>query len=197
MVGDSITAGAGTSASWRDSYARRALNRVCGASCDAANSATVGHSGQCLVVTFCGYGPPLTSTWQTEVLDATPKPTTVVLEIGRNDLAHAADTDMQNAYTSLVSSAAVRGIRVIVGTIPPAAAGYQWWNWTEAQRVRVNAWIRATFAYVADFEAVLLAPGSSAMWAGYDSGDHIHPNDLGAVRMGDMVNTGQMQGALP
>ena len=196
FAGDSITAGYGTTAAWRDGYPRRAADKACGTDCGTV--LVVGHAGQCLVYPGCGYGPTLLATFGPEVLAAVPRPTTVVLEIGRNDLAHASDTDMQNAYLALVAQATTAGVHVIVGTIPPAGQAYQWWNWTEPQRQRINQWLRATFAAdVADYEAVLMAPGSGNpgwMWAGYDSGDHIHPGDLGAVRMADMLPLDRLQG---
>jgi lysophospholipase L1-like esterase len=195
FAGDSITAGYGVTAAWRDGYPRRASDKACGQNC--APVLVVGHAGQCLVYPGCGYGSTLLTTFGPEVLQATPKPTTVVVEIGRNDLSHATDTDLESAYKTLANDAAAAGVRVIVGTIPPAGQAYQWFNWTELQRQRINQWIRSTFgADVADFEAVLLAPNSGSpgyMWGGYDSGDHVHPADLGAVRMADMLPLDRLQ----
>jgi len=149
----------------------------------------VAHGGQCLVATICGYGPPLISTWAAEVLNATPKPTTVVVAIGRNDLYHVTDTQMVNAYSYLVSTAQAVGIRVIVMTIVPAASTYQWFSYTEPQRVRVNNLIRSTFGQdVADAEASI----GSLDGVVYDSGDHIHPAWPAHVVMADTVPLGRI-----
>lgn len=187
-VGDSITAGAGTSGAWRDSYAQRAFNRICGSFCGP--NANLGHSGQCLVTTYCGYGPTLLSTFPGEVYGHGV--TTVLIEIGRNDLAHATDAQLEDGYLQLAYGASTHGIKALFSTIPPAGAGYQWASYTEPQRTRINQWIRAQFGTsVIDSEAVLLS--GNVMWAPYDSGDHIHPGDLGAMRMADMVTLSEVQ----
>jgi hypothetical protein len=204
FAGNSITVGYGTSAAWRDSYPQRTINRVCGWNCGP--TAIVGHPGQCLVYPGCGYGPTLLSTFGPEVLATAPTPTTVLVEIGTNDLAHASDTDMETAYQTLVAQGAAVGARVLVGTIPPYGAGYTWYSWVEAQRERINTWIVTTYgsggqcggtSQCVDFAAVLTtgSPGAYYMWAPYDSGDHVHPDDLGAMRMADMLAPGQLQGA--
>jgi lysophospholipase L1-like esterase len=187
-VGDSIAEGAGTAYPEFQSWPQRAFNRILGP--DRTRARTVAHGGQCLTATICGYGAPLTSTWQAEVLNTTPKPTTVIVEIGRNDLAHVTDDQMINAYGQLRASAAMVGIRVIIMTIAPAGDGYQYWDWTEPQRRSVNARIRSTFAPdVADVAASL---GDSLTWGPYDSGDNIHWAWPAAVVAADTIPLGRI-----
>jgi lysophospholipase L1-like esterase len=55
-------------------------------------------------------------------------------------------------------------------------------------RQAVNKWIRESGAYdgVADFDAVVRDPANPKhIKAEFDSGDHLHPNDAGYVRMGE------------
>jgi len=135
-------------------------------------------------------GLPLVATWETEVLDASPAPTTVIVQAGRNDLVHAGDEQLLAAYAELVQSAATRGIRVLVCTILPSATTYQWAPWTEPPRRRVNDLIRQRFAPdVVDWAA----PLGDALDGAYDSGDHIHPSWIAVVPGSDMVPLGRIQ----
>lgn len=186
-VGDSITAGTALMFGWQ-SWPERAANRALGP--DHSRMRVVAHGGQCLVATTCGYGAPLVQTWPAEVLSATPTPTTILVLIGRNDLAHVTDDEMIAALHQLASSAAAIGARVIVGTILPAGAGYVWWDWTEPQRRRVNNRIRSEFGSdVFDGAASI----GDSLYGWYDSGDRIHPAWPAHVVVGDAVPVGRIQ----
>ncbi|WP_123601275.1 SGNH/GDSL hydrolase family protein [Micromonospora sp. Llam0] len=55
----------------------------------------------------------------------------------------------------------------------------------------VNHWIRTSGAFdgVVDFAAALADPTDPTRLAsGYDSGDHLHPNDAGCAAMADAVD---------
>jgi lysophospholipase L1-like esterase len=61
----------------------------------------------------------------------------------------------------------------------------------EAKRQAVNGWIRAGGAFdaVIDFEAALRETAHpSRMLPEYDCGDHLHPNDVGYLRMGQIID---------
>ena len=61
----------------------------------------------------------------------------------------------------------------------------------EAERLSINAWIRdnGDFAAVIDFETALRDPAQpTRMLPRWDSGDHLHPNDLGYRHMADSVD---------
>ena len=61
----------------------------------------------------------------------------------------------------------------------------------EAKRQGVNRWIRTSRAYdaVIDFDRVLRDPSQpSRLLPAYDSGDHVHPNDVGCQAMADAVD---------
>jgi lysophospholipase L1-like esterase len=61
----------------------------------------------------------------------------------------------------------------------------------EAKRQAVNAWIRESGAFdgVIDFEAALRDPSHpTQMLPKYDCGDHLHPSDLGYLRMGQIID---------
>lgn len=188
-VGDSITAG------WGAGYPPRTYpavldDRYFGE--DRSRTVTIGHPGQCLVAAGCGY-TPLVQTWAPEVLNAAPTPTTVVLEIGSNDLGHTDEVTMETALLSLVQQATARGIRVIVGTITPRSSSMwtTYWTWGP-EREHVNAWIRSTFGVnVADFDKALAQPDT---WARPEamSSDAVHPNIYGAADMAYCVPLAQV-----
>jgi lysophospholipase L1-like esterase len=61
----------------------------------------------------------------------------------------------------------------------------------EAKRQTLNAWIRDNdvFDAVIDFEAALRDPDHpTRMLPRWDSGDHLHPNDLGYTHMADRID---------
>lgn len=188
IVGDSITAGSYLPAPWRDSYAERTADLLCGTGCPEVH--IVGHGGQCLVATGCGYASNLMSTFQAEVLNATPTPTEVLVEIGVNDLGHATDLQMQAAYTQLAAWCAAAGIKFTVGTITPQVPSvYAYWDyWNDQLRQRTNTWLRTTYgASVADFDAVLRLPSADTLDPVYAWSDGLHINPYGTMRMADMT----------
>jgi lysophospholipase L1-like esterase len=124
----------------------------------------------------------------------------VVLE-GINDLGLAsrslaplpAAADLIAAHRQLVERAHARGLKIYVGTLTPyegtTIAGY-WSQEGEATRQAVNQWIRTSKAYdaVIDFEAATRNPGQPTWFLPQaDSGDHLHPGDLGYKTMADAV----------
>lgn len=184
-AGDSIAAGTGLAFGWQ-SWPQRTFDRTFGP--DRTRARTVAHPGQCLIATICT-GQPLVQTWQAEVLQAEPRPTTVIVESGRNDLAHVSDTQMVATYRWLRDTATAAGVRMIVMTILPAGLGYTYWDQTEPQRRRVNAAIRAEFgADVADAAAAI----GDNLYGWYDSGDHIHPAWPAHVVAADSVPIGRI-----
>lgn len=186
VVGDSITAGQGIyPADYSRSYAHVLEDRVFGE--DHSKAVTVGHSSQCLAITGCGYGLRLLDTWGPEVVNAAPKPTTVVVEIGTNDLNNGATAaQVEAAFDQLIKAAP--GIRVIVGTIPPRGVTPLW----DPARRAVNTWIRTNYgANVADFD-VALTNGANALRSQVDSGDGIHPNVYGQADMAYCVSLAQI-----
>ena len=61
----------------------------------------------------------------------------------------------------------------------------------EEKRQAVNHWIRTSGEYdaVIDFDAVVRDPSiPTQLWSDYDSGDHLHPNDLGYESMGNAID---------
>jgi lysophospholipase L1-like esterase len=133
----------------------------------------------------------------------------VVIFLGINDIGWPGTAIEPNAtvrsaeeiiagYRQLIERAHVRSIKAIGSPLTPfenALAespnrGYFTPD-KEAKRVAINNWIRTSGAFdgIVDFEHVLADPAHpSAMARGYDSGDHLHPNDAGYKAMGESVD---------
>jgi lysophospholipase L1-like esterase len=122
-----------------------------------------------------------------------------VLE-GVNDLgvAHAPDgprdvvdaDDLILAYRQMIESARVRGVRIYGATILPYQGAVYFAPAGEAERLKVNAWIRDSGAFdgVIDLDAVMRDPGNPArLREDYEVGDRLHPNDAGYAAMADAI----------
>jgi lysophospholipase L1-like esterase len=95
-----------------------------------------------------------------------------------------------NAYRQMVLRAHDHGIKVLLATILPYKGAGYWSAWGEEQRAKVNAWIRSQKEAdgVVDFDAAVRNPADPQAFApAYDSGDHLHPNDVGFTAMAKAV----------
>jgi lysophospholipase L1-like esterase len=119
----------------------------------------------------------------------------VIVRIGSNDLGFVhslappgesvnAD-DLIGGYRRLITLAHQHGQAIVGTTIPPfenaAIPGYST-PAKDAIRQQVNAWIRHghQFDAVLDADQILHDPSHPArLLPAYDSGDHLHPNDVG------------------
>jgi lysophospholipase L1-like esterase len=105
--------------------------------------------------------------------------------------------DLIDAYRQLIKLSHHKGIRVIGSTIPgfenslfkdPPMQFYT--PEKEAVRQKVNDWIlhSGEFDGLIDFDAVVRDPDDpKRIRPDYDSGDHLHPNDAGAIAEGEAI----------
>jgi lysophospholipase L1-like esterase len=97
-------------------------------------------------------------------------------------------------HRQMIDCAHALGLRIYGNTLTPVEAYPFPGFWTadlEAKRQAVNYWIRANRAYdaVIDFDKLLRDPSHpSRLLLGYDSGDHLHPNDGGYRTMADAID---------
>ncbi len=96
------------------------------------------------------------------------------------------------AYKQIIARAHAKGLRVYGATITPytGSSYYHPGAWSEADRVAVNAWIRAAghFDAVIDFDAVMRDPSQPGhLLPALDCGDHLHPSPAGYKAMGDAI----------
>lgn len=103
---------------------------------------------------------------------------------------------LEAGLQQLVRQARERGLKVLLGTIPPFKGSSYWNEHTEALRGAVNRWIRGRqdVDAVADFDAALRDPAQPlALLPAYDSGDHLHPNAAGFTAMAGAVDLQELR----
>jgi lysophospholipase L1-like esterase len=125
-----------------------------------------------------------------------PGVSSVIVLAGINDIArppYPRAPALINGLVEIVNALHSRGLRVLLGTIPPAGP------YGERAGVRrgVNRWIRTSGSAdaVADFDAVLRSgQDSDHLAARFDSGDGVHPNTAGYAAMARAVNLSDLAG---
>ncbi|MFF8730266.1 SGNH/GDSL hydrolase family protein [Streptomyces sp. NPDC015171] len=126
----------------------------------------------------------------------------VVVELGINDILRnprLADPDrIVTGLRTLVRQAHARGLKVVGATLMPFKGHRGFTPAREAVRQQVNAEIRAGGVYdaVVDFDKALRDPyDPRRLRPEYDSGDHLHPSDLGYRTMAETFDLRALQGA--
>ncbi len=198
-LGDSITDGHGATVDGNDRWTDVLAQRLSGKGIGVVNE---GIGGNHLLTD--GLGVNALARFDRDVLGVAGVRDLVVLE-GVNDLGGLdrteehpqADHDalverLEGALLQLAERAHTHGIRVLVGTVTPDGGSgyYHPQARDEADRQRLNSWIKSTSAFdgVIDFDAVLRDPQHpERLAAEYDSGDHLHPSVAGYRKMGDSV----------
>ena len=150
-----------------------------------------------------GFGPAGLDRFARDAL-AQPGVKSIIVRLGINDIGlpgsiapaaeRASAASLIAGYRQLIARARRKGVRIVGATLSPfeqttIAPGY-YTPAKEAVRQAVNRWIRSSGAFdaVVDFDQVLRDPTHPArLLPGYDSGDHLHPNDAGYAAMADAV----------
>jgi lysophospholipase L1-like esterase len=199
--GDSLTEGnisqLDANNRWPDQLARRLVARQSGRQLGVVNQGIGG--GRML---HDGHGDSALRRFDRDVL-AQPGVTHVVILLGVNDLRKSqgrteeivtAD-DLIGGLHQLAVRAHAAGLTAFVGTVMTwENETFNGGNYTtegEAKRQTLNAWIRDNDAFeaVVDFEAALRDPSHpTRTLPRWDSGDHLHPNDLGYRQMADSID---------
>ncbi|HZZ32236.1 MAG TPA: SGNH/GDSL hydrolase family protein [Phenylobacterium sp.] len=94
-------------------------------------------------------------------------------------------------YRQLIARAHEHGLKIIGGTILPYGGAAYFSPTGEAERQKINAWIRTghEFDGVIDFDAAVRDPAKpERMRADLQSGDWLHPNDAGYRVMGEAID---------
>lgn len=123
---------------------------------------------------------------------------TVIMDLGINDIWMNNDSadSIIASLRQINQQIKQRGYTVMVGTLGPfeglnGGTALVWTPEKEATRQAVNHYLRThrhEFDAVVDFDKVLRDPANpTKIKPAYNSGDHIHPNDLGAKAMADAI----------
>ncbi|MGW0763988.1 SGNH/GDSL hydrolase family protein [Streptomyces sp. NPDC002676] len=131
-----------------------------------------------------------------------PNVKVVVIDLGINDILRNPRLADPNRITAglrtLVRQAHARGLKVVGATLMPFKGHRGWTKPREAVRQQVNAQIRAGRVYdeVVDFDKALRDPyDPRSLRPEYDSGDHLHPSDLGFRKMAETFDLWSLEGA--
>jgi lysophospholipase L1-like esterase len=198
--GDSITDGVGSEVGangrWPNDLARR-LDALGGPALAVADE---GIGGNRVLAGSRWFGISAEARFGPDALDQPGVRDIIVLE-GINDIGFSAvpphpGTDVSAAqiiagYRQLIARAHARGLKIFGATLLPFRGAGDYTAAGEAKRVAVNTWIRTSGAFdgVIDFDAVMRDPADPLMLnPTYDSGDHLHPNDIGYQVMADAIS---------
>ena len=198
--GDSITDGAKSSTNangrWPDDLARRlqadkhtkeiaVLNEGIG-----GNRLVHDHAGQNALARFDRDVLGQTGVRWLIILEGVNDLGTRVSAKERNEQAATAD-DLIAAFEQMILRAHAHNIRVFGATILPYKGAGYFAPDEEADRQKVNGWIRSSgkFDGVIDLDAATRDPKDPAqLSAAADSGDHLHPADGGYKIMSDSID---------
>jgi lysophospholipase L1-like esterase len=131
------------------------------------------------------------------VLEQTGVTHVIVADMALNDIGNARENptptaeDLIAAQKQLIERAHARGVKIYGATLTPFEGAGYFTLVGEAKRQTVNQWIRTGGAYdgVVDFDAATRDPGHPVRFLPrYDSGDHLHPNDIGYEAMADSID---------
>jgi lysophospholipase L1-like esterase len=146
------------------------------------------------VLTY-GAGPSALARFDRDVL-MTPGLTHVILLEGINDIGRSAvdgvtADEIIAGYRQLIVRAHERGVAIIGATLTPASPRAPFTPALEAKRAAINAFVRngGEFDAVIDFDAATRDPANPLQFLpSYDSGDHLHPGDVGYRAMGNAID---------
>jgi len=112
------------------------------------------------------------------------------------DQAVTAD-DLIGGLKQVIERAHSHGIKAIGATLTPFSGAAYYSDAGETVRQAVNQFIRSgAFDAVVDFDAVTRDPENPKVFkAEYDSGDHLHPGDVGYKAMADSIDLSLFAGA--
>ena len=195
VLGNSIADGRGSGTDkddrWPDNLANRLHADLRTSKVSVLNAGIGGNA-----VVRGGLGPTAIDRFARDVL-AQPGVRWLIISEGVNDIgasrAEDADRvagDLITAYRSFVSQAHQRGLRVYGATMLPFAGSQYGSPEHENARQRINEWIRGSGVVdgFIDFDAVMKSSDPTRMRGDVDSGDHLHPNELGYRIMADAIN---------
>jgi lysophospholipase L1-like esterase len=197
-LGDSITRGDGTTPDLDQRYPDHLQRRLAGAGIGDAVVLNAGIGGNRLLRPVVG--PSMTDRFDRDVLGA-GQATHVLILAGTNDIAlpsmlggkRPAAGDIIDGLRGLARQADRHGVRPVLGTITPfGGSSIEAFlaDGNEDVRLAVNDAVTAQTDWpVVDFAAALADPDDPGrLAAAFDSGDGVHPGDVGARALAAAVD---------
>jgi lysophospholipase L1-like esterase len=208
--GDSITDGFQSDTNANDRWPNVLARRLDGIGGPTLSVVDEGISGNQVLTDSSFAGVSALHRLTRDVLDQPGAKVVILLEgindIGFTDLGFdnppATAASIEAGYEQIIAAVHAHGMRIYAGTLTPfltlpvATSGYQDAA-GEVIREQVNHWILTSGAFdgVIDFSAHLADPSDpQAFNPVYDSGDHLHPNDVGYNVMADSIPLSMLLG---
>jgi len=197
VLGDSITDGKNSTTNgnsrWPDELAGRLLANKATSNVGVLNEGIGGNR-----LLHDGLGPNALARLDRDVLAQTSARWLIVLE-GVNDIGACKEncdlesiaSDIIGAYRQIIVRAHSQKIKVYGATITPFGGSFYAFPGAERARQAVNQWIRTSgqFDAVIDFDAATRDPNNLPnLSAGFDGGDHLHPNNAGYKAMAGSID---------
>jgi len=107
-----------------------------------------------------------------------------------NPLPEVSAAQVEAGYEQIIAQAHAAGLKIFGATLTPYQGSGYYSAIGEAKREAVNTWIRTSGAFdgVIDFDAVVRDPSDPLVInPPFDSGDHLHPNDMGYQAMANAI----------
>jgi len=196
-LGDSITDGVQSAVGGNDRWPNDLARRLDGLAGPTLAVADEGIGGNRVLAASRCCGASALARFARDALDRPGVRDIIVLE-GINDIGFSADSDTEVSaaqliagYQQLITRAHAGGVRIFGATLLPFQGAGYYTPAGEATREAVNTWIRTSGAFdgVVDFDTVMRDPADPLrLNPAYDSGDHLHPNDVGYQAMADAIN---------
>lgn len=197
VFGDSITDGRGSGTNQQDRWPD--ILELCLQKNNATKQVGVlnmGIGGN--AVLKGGLGPYGLSRFEHDVLKQNGVRWLVIFE-GVNDLGATRDSlaafdvahNLIAAYDKMIADAHAKGIKVYGATITPFNKSNYYRSYREAARNMINNWVRTSghFDAVIDFDKIVRDPNNiSTLLTEAQTGDYLHPNQLGYKMMGEAVD---------
>ncbi|MFG1884542.1 GDSL-type esterase/lipase family protein [Micromonospora sp. NPDC049102] len=140
-----------------------------------------------------GTGPSALDRFDRDVLGRSGVRSVIFADNPINDLANGAPTGTQliNGLRQLIAKAHGAGVAFYCATLTPFEGHWSWTASDETARSAYNTFVRSSGsgcdAYV-DFDAATHDPSAPTKFrSDMDSGDHLHPNDLGMEAMANSI----------
>jgi lysophospholipase L1-like esterase len=197
--GDSITDGVQSTVGGNDRWPNDLARRLDGLAGPTLAVADEGIGGNRVLFGSRCCGASALARFARDALDQPGVRDIIVLEgindigigVGQHSDAGLTPAQVIAGYRDLIAQAHARGVRIFGATLLPYQDAGYYSPAGEAIREAVNAWIRTSGAFdgIIDFDAVMRDPADPLrLNPGYDSGDHLHPNDAGYQAMADAID---------
>ncbi|GGA41220.1 SGNH/GDSL hydrolase family protein [Dyella nitratireducens] len=201
--GDSITDGYGSTINANHRWPNDLDNRVQSDAEDLGRVSVVNAAIAGNRWIYDGVGPAGVTRFAHDVVGVSGA-THVMILLGVNDIGIGEQIPQQNvsadqiiaAMQATIAQAKANGIKIYLGTITPYNGASYYDAAGEMKREAVNAFVRSANGAdgVLDFDQVVRDPSNpTALLPAYDSGDHLHPNDVGYQAMANSIDLGVLE----